>query len=53
MLFIAERKRGWKFILAAHGTTEEVARARSILQTTRTCSIDTHVTVDKEASAVA
>lgn len=42
-----------KFILLAHGTTEEVAQAQSILHTTETHSIDTHATVDGKASAVA
>lgn len=42
-----------KFILLAHGTKEEVAHARSIIQMTRMHSIDTHATVDKEASPVA
>lgn len=42
-----------KFILLAHGTTEEVAQAQSILHTTGTHSIDTHATVDGKASAVA
>ena len=41
-----------KFILLAHGTAEEVAHARSIIQTKRARSIGTHAIVDGEARAV-
>jgi hypothetical protein len=42
-----------KFILMAHGTAEEVARAQSIIRTKRARSIDPYAIVDREARAVA
>jgi uncharacterized membrane protein len=42
-----------KFILLAHGTTEEIAQARGIIQSTRPHSIETHTTAAEEAGAVA
>jgi hypothetical protein len=42
-----------KFILLAHGTAEETAHARRILQTTRPHSIETHTKAAEEAAAVA
>jgi hypothetical protein len=42
-----------KFILLAHGTAEETAHARSIIQTTRPHSMETHTTAVEEPSSVA
>ena len=42
-----------KFILLAHGTAEEAAHARSIIQTTRPHSVETHTTAAEEAGTVA
>ena len=42
-----------KFILMAHGTTEEVARAQSVIRTKRARSIDIYAMVDREAHAIA
>ena len=42
-----------KFILLAHGTAEETAHARSIIQTTRPQSMETHTTTVEEPSSVA
>ncbi len=42
-----------KFILLAHGTAEEVARAQSIIRTKRARSIDTYAIGGREARAVA
>ena len=42
-----------KFILMAHGTAEEVALAKTIIQTKRARSIDTYTILDREARAVA
>jgi hypothetical protein len=38
-----------KFILVAHGTADEAAQARTILQTTQTHALDTHTMVAEEA----
>jgi hypothetical protein len=42
-----------KFILVAHGTAEETAHARRIVETTRPHSIETHTTAVEEPSSVA
>lgn len=41
-----------KFILMAHGTAEEVAHARCIIQTKRARSIGTYAIIDSEARLV-
>ncbi len=41
-----------KFILLAHGTAEEVAHARCIIQTKRARSIGTYAIIDSEARLV-
>jgi hypothetical protein len=42
-----------KFLLVAHGTADEAAHARRMLQTTRPHLIETHTPVAEEAGAVA
>jgi hypothetical protein len=42
-----------KFLLVVHGTADEAAHARRLLQTTRPRSIETHTPAAEEAGAVA
>lgn len=41
-----------KFLLLAHGTAEEVAHARGVIQTKRAHSIGTYPNIDREAHGV-